>query len=371
MKKAIILFQFVVFLPFLFAENESFIKIESAKTIIGNDYFKAKLKKFTGISGEENEEKIKYYRKEHTVELSDYSIKKYLITYGEYQLFLNETSYKTLYEKERKASYMKQIKIIDYPVKRISFIDAVAYCQWYSDKNGKNYRLPTSAEWEYAALNGEKKIFPWGNESKILPSTNTDSIVGRENYTIYQIEEDESTWGMKNLMGGGEYTLDCYDDRFYENSPAINPVCLIPYNAPCCVMRGITEYNNLENNVYGLYDFKWNGIANYNGYSYFRIVQADDTVFNKGTIDEAYYCPMIGKASMVKIFKHPKNDIDFSLYKVDSDIYILFKSKDSQYYRCFFQTYEEDEIFGGISKNWKFGWINKDEIKISSKKWYN
>lgn len=171
--------------------------------------------------------------------------------------------------------------------------------------------------------------------------------------------------------GGSEYTLDCYDDRFYENSPAINPVCLIPYNAPCCVMRGITEYNNLENNVYGLYDFTWNGIADYNGYSYFRIVQADDTVFNKGTIDEAYYCPMIGEASMVKTFKHPKNDIDFSLYKVDSDIYILFKSKDNQYYRCFFQTYEEDEVFGGISKNWKFGWINKDEIKISSKKWYN
>lgn len=170
-------------------------------------------------------------------------------------------------------------------------------------------------------------------------------------------------------MGGVEYTLDCYDERYYEKSPTVNPVCLIPYNANC-VMRGIREYNDLDNNVYGLYDLTWNDVSNYNGYSYFRIVEADNTIFNKDTIDEALYCPLIGNASKVTLFEHPKIENDAIQYKVSSDIYILFKSKNNDFYRCFFQIEETDDIFGGISKKWKIGWIAEKELNILPQKWY-
>jgi formylglycine-generating enzyme required for sulfatase activity len=50
------------------------------------------------------------------------------------------------------------------PVTFVSWNDAVAYCEWLSAFSGKPYRLPTEAEWEYAAGNGSKHTeYSWGN----------------------------------------------------------------------------------------------------------------------------------------------------------------------------------------------------------------
>jgi formylglycine-generating enzyme required for sulfatase activity len=47
----------------------------------------------------------------------------------------------------------------------VSWDDAVAFCEWLSQQEGKPYRLPTEAEWEYAARGGlEGRVFPWGDE---------------------------------------------------------------------------------------------------------------------------------------------------------------------------------------------------------------
>lgn len=349
-------------------KKNDFIKIDSVQTVIGNDKFMVKQKAFTGIAGEENEEIVKYFRKEHTVYLTSYDIKKYLVTYGEFQEFLAESGYKTLYEREKSFEYKKELTVYNHPVKRISLLDAIAYCQWYSDKNAEVYRLPTSAEWEYAALGNTKRIFPWGDESMILPSTNTDSLIGRENFSVFEITEDVSPLGMANLMGGVEYTLDCYDSRFYENSPSINPVCLIPYNA-LSLMRGIHDYNNLENDVFGLYDWTWNGIDEYYGYSYFRLVKDSGTIFNRDSLDEAVYSPKIGIADKVKLYTHPKKMKTFSEYKCESDVYILFESKEKDFYRCFIQT-SEINLLGNLMKTWKVGWVEASEINMTTRKWY-
>ncbi len=51
----------------------------------------------------------------------------------------------------------------DHPVVGISYRDAIAFCQWLSTKEGKTYRLPTEAEWEYAARAGTQTHFSFGD----------------------------------------------------------------------------------------------------------------------------------------------------------------------------------------------------------------
>ena len=60
------------------------------------------------------------------------------------------------------------------PVVNVSWHDAVAYCRWLSDKDGRAFRLPTEAEWEYVCRAGTETAYHWGNSLRRLS--------GRENF---------------------------------------------------------------------------------------------------------------------------------------------------------------------------------------------
>ena len=53
----------------------------------------------------------------------------------------------------------------EQPVVSIKWNDAIAYVEWLSEETGQRYRLPTEAEWEYAARAGGVTAYPWGAES--------------------------------------------------------------------------------------------------------------------------------------------------------------------------------------------------------------
>ncbi len=93
--------------------------------------------------------------------VDEFEIGKYPVTNFEYQAFVQDTGHQPPRHWEG-DQYPEGLG--DHPVVNVSWHDAVAYCEWLSEKTGHPYRLPTEAEWEKAARGADGRQFPWGDE---------------------------------------------------------------------------------------------------------------------------------------------------------------------------------------------------------------
>ena len=121
----------------------------------------------------------------HRVEITKgFSIAKTEVTVGQFKAFVSATKYVTTAEKSGGAlgwfpeekNYVDRFHLDpaitwktpgfeqsdDHPVVCVSWQDAVAFCGWLSKKEGKTYRLPTEAEWEFACRAGTDTWYSWG-----------------------------------------------------------------------------------------------------------------------------------------------------------------------------------------------------------------
>jgi formylglycine-generating enzyme required for sulfatase activity len=89
------------------------------------------------------------------VTLSEFYIARHPVTNAEYERF--DPSHR-----QKRVTTAGD----DHPVAYVTSLDTVRYCQWLSEKDGKVYRLPTEAEWEFAARGIDHRKYPWGNHDR-------------------------------------------------------------------------------------------------------------------------------------------------------------------------------------------------------------
>ena len=107
----------------------------------------------------------------------------------------------------------------DEPVVCISWNEAQAYVRWLSDKTGRVYRLPTEAEWEYAARAGTSTAYPWGdtvshnraNYGAETCCTSATDGADRWLYTSPVGAFPANSFGLYDMIGNAwQWTQDCY-----------------------------------------------------------------------------------------------------------------------------------------------------------------
>ncbi len=124
------------------------------------------------------------------------------------------------------------------PVVCVDWRDASAFASWLSSKTGKNYRLPSEAEWEYAARAGTRTSRYWGNESAVACAYadvfDFSDVAARANRTddgdYFHCTDSyaftapvgkfrPNAFGLYDVIGNvWEWTQDCFNVS-YENAP--------------------------------------------------------------------------------------------------------------------------------------------------------
>ncbi len=164
-------------------------------------------------TGEPNE------RPEHSVTLDPYFIDIFEVSNEAYQACVAEggCTQANLRNSFRRSGYRDDPTFANYPVMGVTWNQANAYCTWA----GK--RLPTEAEWEFAASGPENFTWPWGNEFDATLS----AASSLDTEPVDDFPEGASPFNVFNLAGNvNEWVQDRFDGNFYANSPETNPVNL-------------------------------------------------------------------------------------------------------------------------------------------------
>jgi serine/threonine-protein kinase len=178
--------------------------------------------------------------KVHTVYVDSFYLDEHEVTNAEFLKFVEATKYVTEAEKNvdpsapsvtwKTFAAFATPERLEHPVVGVSWNDAKAYAEWA----GK--RLPTEAEWEYAARGGTTGKFPWGDaeptgkanvgkkreESGALAAATPDAVVMPPTTQVKSFEPNG--YGLYDMIGNvWEWCADWYDQQYYGVSPERNP----------------------------------------------------------------------------------------------------------------------------------------------------
>jgi formylglycine-generating enzyme required for sulfatase activity len=202
---------------------------------------------------------------QHTVRITrPFYLGKYPVTRGQFAEFLRDSGGRSEAERDgeggwgynesenklegRKPQYTWRntgfAQADDHPVVNVTWNDAQAFCEWLSGKDGREYRLPTEAEWEYAGRAGTTTRYFTGDEPGSLQgyanvadaTLKGKGIKGIENWTYFGFDDGyaftspvgrfrPNPWGLADMIGNvWQWCEDGYVKDFYKTSGPDDPV---------------------------------------------------------------------------------------------------------------------------------------------------
>lgn len=172
----------------------------------------------------------------HIVTVSSFNIGKYEVTNEQFCAFLNakgnqeeggekwlriDDAYCNI--EQRNGRYTPKIGYARHPVVEVTWYGSKSFCKWMRQTTSKTFRLPTEAEWEYAARGGNRS-----RNYKYAGSNDIGSVAWYEKNSFNVIHpvgtRNPNELRLYDMTGNvSEVCSDWYDENYYKNSPRNNP----------------------------------------------------------------------------------------------------------------------------------------------------
>lgn len=175
------------------------------------------------------------------------------VTVGQFRRFVEATNYVTQAESDgqgafdvsqkirrrnyvwSKLSEVGQVSSDEHPVRCVSWEDARQFCEWLSKTEGRVYRLPTDAEWEFACRAGTQARYSFGNDFDEASANSARSGVGSQLQAVAQFPANP--FGLFDMHGN--LNEICWDSgRTFTADPVTDPLGSIELSTPAVVRGG-------------------------------------------------------------------------------------------------------------------------------------
>ncbi len=155
----------------------------------------------------------------HKVTMPAFWIDKFDVTNGMYAQCVNAgvCNPPQNFGSKTRTSYYNDQQYNDYPVVQVTWGDAAAYCKW------AGRRLPTEANWEYAARGNGINTYPWGEDAPDNTRANFNYTVG-DTTKVGSFPAGASPFGVLDMAGNvAQWVSDFYDANYYSKGVVLNP----------------------------------------------------------------------------------------------------------------------------------------------------
>jgi len=209
-----------------------------------------------------HEVRARWFRFEHPQHLVRFRRPFYMgaheVTVGQFRRFVEDMEYKTDSQKDpigavgidpatRETQWKSEYswrnpgfqQTDDHPVVNVSWNDAVRFCRWLSNREGREFTLPTEAQWEYACRAGTTTRYACGDDPETLvcmdnvadgtagamfPERNAIAAADGYVFTAPVGQFQSNAFGLYDMHGNvWEWCADWYESTYYRNSPKDNP----------------------------------------------------------------------------------------------------------------------------------------------------